>query len=85
MATIAKMSQRAQRYYLHDHDENHSTGEKCCYFCETGRYGEPIDGWGVWIDRNGRVDVDDVSANGEQPSASLLAVLKIAARKHLST
>lgn len=84
MTTKAKrMSQRAAKYFLHDHDENGDTGETCCYFCQSGRYGEPEDGWGIWIDKNGRVDVDSETANGEKPSWKLLAILTIAARKHL--
>ena len=77
------MSKLARKYYLHDADENHDTGERVCYFCQFGRYGEPEDGWGVWIDRKGRVDVDETSANGESPSDRILIALKNAARKHL--
>ncbi len=82
--TKTKMSKQAAKHFLHSHDTNHDTGELFCYFCEHGTYGEPSDGWGIWIDKNGRVDVDSTSANSEQPGSKLLAVLKIAAKKHLS-
>lgn len=79
-----KMSKLASKYYLHNIDRNHDTGASVCYFCASGQYGSPEDGWGIWIDRNGNVDVDDVSANGTLPSERLLKVLRIAARKQLS-
>lgn len=79
--TKTKMSKLARSYFLHAHDTNHDTGERVCYFSQRG-YDDT--GWGVWIDRHGNVDTDTESANGETPSGRLLAVLKIAARKHLA-
>jgi hypothetical protein len=74
----------ARKYFLHAEDTNGDAEEKCCYFCQSGRHGDPEDGWGIWIDRNGNVDVDSVSANGEMPSARIIAVLRVATRKYLS-
>ena len=77
---MTNISKEAKKYYLHAHDENHTTGQRCCYFSQNG--GE--DGWGVWIDKNGSADIDETSANGEMPSTRLLNILKIAARKKLA-
>ena len=79
--TMSKMSKTARNYYLHDLDKNHDTGERVCYFSQNGW---DDSGWGLWIDRDGNVDVDETSANGEQPSSRLLEILKIAARKQLA-
>jgi hypothetical protein len=81
MTTTARtISKTAQTYFLHAHDENHDTGELCCYFSQNGEE----NGWGVWIDKHGKVDIDETSANGETPSTRLLEIIKIAARKKLS-
>jgi len=77
----ATISKTAKKYYLHSNDTNHDTDEKVVYFSQ-----RPWDesGWGIWIDRNGNVDVDEESANGEKPSAHLIGILRIAARKILA-
>lgn len=80
--TATKMSNAtARRHFLHAHDENHDTGERCCYFSERA-WDES--GWGIWIDRHGNVDIDTVSANGEEPSPSVLRQLITAAKKYLA-
>lgn len=73
-----KMSKLARKYFLHA-DDTDFHGRRVCYFSQTG----DEDGWGVWIDANGGIDVDVTSADGSEPSARLQRILAIAARKYL--
>lgn len=69
-----------RRYFLHANDVS-ADNTPACYFSQTG----DEDGWGFWVARDGSVDVDDVSANGELPSERILAACVVAAKKRLAS
>lgn len=79
-STKKKMSNAtARKFFLHDLDEHHDTGMKCCFFT----IGGDKDGWGFWVRPDGTVDVDDVSSSGDLPSGRIVDACVRAAVKHL--
>lgn len=69
----------AQRYYMHSNDTDDATGRRACYFAQT----DDEDGWGFWVDSNGGVTIDGISANGEMPADSTVRACVRSARKAL--
>jgi len=80
MSTKTEMSNAiARKYYLHDCDQDEQ-GRDSCYFSERGYDG----GWGFWVSPAGEVTTDTTSANGEMPSARIVAACVRAAKKHFA-
>jgi hypothetical protein len=69
----------ARKYFLDDADW-YEGQFRCCFFSN----GMGTDGWGFWVRPDGTVDVDEVSSNGELPSARIVAACVRAAVKHLA-
>jgi len=68
----------ARKYFTHANDFNQN-GMRCCFFS----LGTDSSGWGFWVAPNGRVDVDDVSANGDLPSKRIVDACVRSAMKYL--
>ena len=68
MSEIRMSNAIARRYFSHAGDES-ADGTQTCYFCQQ-QLNE--DGWGFWVESNGRVVVDETSANGELPSRKII-------------
>jgi len=69
----------ARKYFLDD--SYWYEGLFRCWFFSNGM---GTDGWGFWVRPDGTVDVDEVSSNGELPSARIVAACVRAAVKHLA-
>ena len=81
MSTKTEMSNAiARKYYLHDCDQD-SRGRSSCYFSGDGF---SQSSWGFWVSPAGEVTTDTTSANGEMPSAHIVAACVRAAKKHLA-
>lgn len=76
----AMSNEIARKYYLHDADFNHDTGERCCYFSEHGYDA----GWGFWVSPDGTVDADEL-ATGDLPSARVVDACRRAAVRYLAS
>ena len=79
MSQIRMSNAIARRYFSHAGDKS-ADGTQTCYFCQE-HLNE--DGWGFWVELDGRVVVDDTSANGTLPSRKIIDECVCAAVKFL--